>query len=172
MKNATLLQCVAVSLAVVGMCLPQMAMAAQSQSDQVITDIQLREGGVLVGQVVSPENVGLVGTPVSLASGQQAIAQGRTNGSGYFAFSGLQSGVYQVATTDGSGTYRVWAEGTAPPSAQPGALLVTGSDTVRGQHGMTMFRNIFANPLLVAAIVATAIAVPVAIHNSNRSSSP
>ena len=86
-----------------------------------------------------------------------------------FAFKGLQQGVYQVVAAKGHQAYRVWPEKIAPPSAQPGALIVAGNGTVRGQLGMRGFRNLLANPWVVAAIVATAIAVPVAIHNRTPS---
>jgi hypothetical protein len=171
MKRATFTQQLAVCLAVIGFCFPQAAVAATGPNKRapVVTDIQLRQGGVLLGQVVTPENVGIPGKSVSLRSGQQKIAVGKTDKNGYFAFSGLRRGVYQVAAAKGYGMYRVWDQRSAPPAAQPGALIVAGHETVRGQYGMQTFRNLLSNPLVIAGIVATAIAVPVAIHNAKRS---
>lgn len=171
MRNATLLQQVAVCLAVVGFCLPQAALAATPSNTRpvVITDVQLREGGVLLGQVVTPENAAVAGTSVSLVSGQKELAVGKTDKNGYFAFSGLRRGVYQVAAAKGHQALRAWEPRTAPPAAQPGVLVVTGNRTVRAQYGMQTLRNLMSNPIVIAGIVATAIAVPVAIHNSKRS---
>jgi len=53
--------------------------------------------------------------------------------------------------------------GTAPPAAQPGALLVAGKGPVRGQTGPIGYW--LGNPWVLAALVAVAVTVPVAIHN-------
>ena len=171
MKGTTLIQRVAVCVAVVGLCVPQVALAATPSANQtpVVTDVKLQEGGVLLGQVVTPQNTAVVGTDVVLLSGKKQLAVSKTDKQGYFAFSRLPRGVYQVAAANGYGAFRVWTSKTAPPKARKGALVVAGSNTVRGQNGMSSFRNFMANPIVIAGIVATAIAVPVAIHNSNRS---
>ncbi len=171
MKGTTFVQRMAVWLAVVGCCLPQVALAARPSNNQkpVIADVQLQEGGVLLGQVVTPQNTAVAATDVVLLSGKKQLAVGKTDKQGYFAFSRLPRGVYQVAAAKGYGAYRVWTPKTAPPSARKGALIVAGTNTVRGQNGIASFRNFLANPIVIAGIVATAIAVPVAIHNSNRS---
>ena len=173
MKGAAVIQRVVVCMAVVGVCMPQLAMASMPQNDPArVTDVQLLAGGVLVGQVVTPQNTPVAQTSVTLQSAGQKISVGKTDKSGYFAFKGLHCGVYQLAAAKGHGSYRVWAEGTAPPSAQmqKGALVVAGQETVRGQNGMRTVRNFLANPIVIAGIVATAIAVPVAIHNSKKRS--
>ena len=170
MKGVGQIRLTLVWLAVVGLCIPQAAMATSPPADQkpVVTDVRL-QGGYLLGQVVTAENVAVPNEKVLLASGGQVLVEGTTNGNGMFAFKGLQQGVYQVVAAKGHQAYRVWPEKIAPPSAQPGALIVAGNGTVRGQLGMRGFRNLLANPWVVAAIVATAIAVPVAIHNRTPS---
>ncbi|MFH1921995.1 MAG: carboxypeptidase-like regulatory domain-containing protein [Planctomycetota bacterium] len=171
MKSSGLVPQVAVCLAVVGLCIPQLALAAAPQATHgpVMNDLQLREGGVLIGQVVTPENVPAAGIHVSLRSGGRELNVAKTDKNGYFAFRGLKSGVYQLVTAEGQAGYRVWAK--APPGAQSLALVVNGIDTVRGQHGMRTFRNLMANPWVIAGLIAVAVAVPVAIHNA-KSTSP
>jgi len=154
-------------LAALGLCLPPLALAESPQTPSV-TDVALQEGGVLIGQVVDPQGATLARTSVSLQSGGKEMALSQTDESGYFAFRGLRGGVYRLAAAKGQSTYRVWEPGTAPPIAYPGALIVAGQDTVRGQAGMMGLRNLLANPWVVAGIVATAVAVPVAVHNSDR----
>jgi len=170
MKGTTLIQQVAVCLAVVGFCIPQIAFAATPQANlgSVMTDVELRDGGVLLGQVVTPENRPVAGVDVLLRSGTQELGVSKTDNDGYFTFSGLRTGVYQVATPEGQAAYRVWTQGTAPPGAPIGALVVNGNDTVRGQSGMRSLKCFFTNPWVIAGIIATAIAVPVAIHNSKK----
>lgn len=175
MRGITVLQHVAVALAVVGFCVPQVAFATtpQAQTATVISDVRLHESGALLGQLVSPEDMPVAGALVSLKVDGKQLAQAKTDKSGYFAFTNVNNGVYQLASPKGEAAYRVWTPQTAPSSAQPGALVVNGDATLyRGQHRMHGFRNLLANPWFVAAVIAAAVAIPVAIHNSKGSSSP
>ncbi len=171
MKGAAIIQRVVVCLALVGVCLPQLAFASTPQTGTPVTDVQLREGNVLVGKVITPESAAVANAEVTLLSAGHKIAQGKTDTNGYFAFSGVRSGVYQVTTANGQGNFRLWSGRTAPPKAQQGALVYEGQKIVRGQSGFRGVRNFLANPIVIAGIVATAIAVPVAIHNSKKSGS-
>lgn len=167
MKGLRILTQTAVWLAVVGFCIPTAVLAAPPAAQEAV-DVALREGGVLLGQVVDPQGAAIGDAKVALVDGQNELAVAKTRGDGYFAFSGLRGGVYQVAAANGQGVYRVWAPGTAPPSAEQGALVVAGGQTVRGQAGGLMM--FLSNPWVIAGIVATAVAVPVAVHNSSKSS--
>ena len=170
MKPAQFFKGLAVCLAVVGFCLPQpLFAAAPAGQSPIVTDVALSEGGVLLGQVVSPEGSGESNVAVSLRAGGKESGVSKTDRAGYFAFSGLRGGVYQVTAAKGVGAYRLWAPGTAPPSAQQGALVVAGKDLARGNWGgLGRLRFWLSNPWCVAAIVATAVAVPVAIHNADH----
>ncbi len=123
----------------------------------------------MMGQVVRSDGTPLPNVPVSVRNANQELAIGTTNPGGYFAFSGLQTGTYQLATTGGAATYQAWSADMAPPAAQPGALLIVAGDTVRGQ-GNGVLRGLLANPIIVAGVVATAVAVPIAVCNSNKHS--
>lgn len=170
MKGTTFTQQLAACLAMVGFCIPQAALAATPQTSYtpVITDVRLDEGGVLRGQVVTPENTPVPTVDVSLRSGEQERGRTKADDNGCFAFTGLQNGVYQVVTPKGHGTYRIWTPAAAPPAAQLTALVVDGGDTIRGQYGMPTLRNLLSNPWFIAGVIVTAVAVPVAIHNANR----
>jgi hypothetical protein len=150
--------------------LPEAAFAAAAKPASPIADLQLQEGGVLVGQLVTPQNSAITGAEVGLRNGPQRLFATKTNEGGYFAFGGLRNGVYQVETPKGPLSYRVWTKQTAPPAAQPGALIVVGDKAVLGQQtvpGGPVVRFL-TNPWVIAAMVATAVAVPVAIHNAQR----
>ena len=125
----------------------------------------MHEGNVLLGQVVSVDNAPIVNQDVALLSGTKQLAVAKTDPNGYFAFSGLVNGAYRLQTKDGQLACRVWTKQTAPPSAEQGALVVSGGDTVRGQYGMRSLRNTLANPWVIAAIAIPAIAIPVALAN-------
>ncbi len=70
--------------------------------------------------------------------------------------------------------YRLWKRGTAPPDSPREALIVLGGATVRGQYGGIVHGLAFwlTDPHVLGAVAAAAIAVPVAVHNSQRPSSP
>jgi hypothetical protein len=99
------------------------------------------------------------------------VAAATTAADGGFAVQGLKGGVYQVSTLQGHGIYRLWSPGTAPPVAQNGAILYTQSSAVdsnvvhytqNGDGGG--LKMLLTNPIVIAGIVATAVAVPVALN--------
>jgi hypothetical protein len=167
MKAGKMLKGVVVALATLGFCLPEPFLAAAESRGPVATDVALREGSVLVGQVVSAQGTGMAGIPVSLRREGKNVLTTKTGKEGYFAVKGLRGGVYQLVADDGHGVYRLWTPGTAPPAAREGAVLVVGNDVLRGQNPGP-WKAFLTNPLIIAAVVATAVAVPVAIHNSHQ----
>lgn len=152
--------------AMIGLLIPGPAWASESRSSPRVVDVALQSGGVLLGQVVDPQGAAIGDVVVSLRDKDQELATAKTRPDGYFAFKGLRGGVYQLVAAKGQGVYRVWSPGTAPPAAQQGALLVSGDPVLRGQMGA--FKTFLINPLVIAGVVATAVAVPVAIHNSQH----
>jgi len=147
--------------------LPQPLLAATANSTPVVMDVALGDGGTLLGQVVDPQSTPQAQVPVILRQGEQELAVGKTDANGYFSFSGLRGGVYQVQAADGTGMCRLWAPRTAPPAAQKGVLIVAGKDVVRGDCGSCpRLKCMLKNPWFIAGVVATAVAVPVIIHNS------
>ena len=199
MKTLSILRHLAVLMAAVGLCAPQLALANAPEGipQALVMDVQLHEGGLLLGQVVTPDNEPVAGVEVKLTSEGAPVAAAKTGAGGRFAFRGLQgSKVYQVTTNSALETCQVWDKHLAPPSAQPGVLIVSGSRTVRGQCGGYQcgggqcggsrcggsqcgggtggcgVLRLLANPLVMAAVVATAVAVPVALHNSRGPRSP
>ena len=158
-------------LSLMGMLLQPAAMAAAPRS--MATDISLRDGGELVGQILNGEGVSQAATNVSVYRNGKPIAQVATNQHGVFSVPGLKGGVYTIATADHQGVYRLWAPRTAPPAAQQGLMIVSGNQVVRGQ-GSPFSRVtgwITEHPICTAGIVAAAIAIPIAIDNDNDSSS-
>jgi hypothetical protein len=168
MKIGRHIQTVIVLLSLLGMLAPAQLLATAPEINAV-KDVALHDGGVLVGQVVDPQGAAKAGTPVTISFDGQTIASTNTGSDGYFAVKGLRGGVHQVATTEGQGAYRLWAAGTAPPAAQEGVLVVAGNDLARGQSTGGP-KALLANPLVIAGVVATAVAVPVAVVNSRPAS--
>jgi len=167
----------AASLLVVGLCGPQAAVAAlPAGRTPLVIDVALADGGLMVGQVVDAQGQALAGTDVSLCIAGRTIATAESDAKGLFAFRGLQGGVYQLTAAEGQAIYRVWATGTAPPSARQAALVVAGEDLARGQFGgMGGFGGLGAlagtGPIF-AGMVATAVTIPVAVHNADQGFAP
>ena len=165
MKTGRLVRNVFMSLATMGMCMSQVAFAVEAAATPAVVDIALSDGGVLHGHVVDLQGANVAGVPVSVKAQNRDVATATTATDGSFAVQNLQGGVYQVAAGEGQGAYRLWSDGTAPPSAQKGAIVYTQNGAPHS--GLKMF---LTNPLVIAAVVATAIAVPVALANSQSSS--
>ena len=164
MKQSKLIHGLAVVMTSAGLSMPPAAMAetqvrpsAGRQHDEVVADIALAKGGVLHGQVVDAQNKVLAGKKVSLRSvnGQEFTAE--TNQQGQFALAGLKGGTYTAMTEGSTGTFRLWAAETAPPSAIPGVMLMPGRETVRGQNG-----GIARGTLIILGITGAIVAVGLA----------
>jgi hypothetical protein len=154
-----------------GVCLSQVAQAEQPLAAAKPTDIAMQDGGVLVGQVVNPDGSPVAGVPVSFRQNDKDWVGPKTGPDGVFAVKGLRGGVYQVAAAEGRRTCRVWALGTAPPKAQQQVVLVQGiGNPCEPERPILGF--VRAHPLLTTAVVATAVAVPVAIAASDDEPEP
>jgi len=185
MRCTATLQWTLVGLSVLGVLLPApWVLAAEGatsgngpetaapDAQVVAVDVALRPGGFLPGQAVDVQGAPLANKRVSIHEQGRQIATTSTDAAGYFLVRDLRGGTYEIAVGDVRGVFRLWASGTAPPSAEGGALLVAGKGPVRGQSGPIGFW--LSKPWVVAGAVAAAVAVPAAMHNHRvaRLSSP
>jgi hypothetical protein len=161
-------QMLAATLAWLGMVVPQAAFAAQPAPPS--QDVALGPGGLIVGQVVNPQGEVQRAAVVSIQHDQFEVVRTITDDNGMFAAQGLRGGTYQIVTEQSQGVYRLWAPETAPPAAHQSAMVVTNPDIVRGQWGSHGFGYGYgwldwmrAHPYLTAGIIASAIAIPVAL---------
>jgi hypothetical protein len=173
----------AAALACVAMIMPSSALAiepaanksdATAQASEVTaqhSDVALRPGGILVGQVVDQQGAVKPGTVVSVQYSDYEVARTTTDDNGVFAAQGLRGGQYQLVTDDGISVCRLWAPDTAPPAARPAALVVSGNRVVRGQWGGGPMHQwidwVKAHPYITAGVIATAIAIPLAIADDD-----
>jgi hypothetical protein len=127
-------------------------------------DVALDAGGRLRGQVVNVQGVPAAGATVWLRQAGLEPAETHTDALGRFSFGRLSGGLYQVLVGRQSRLVRVWAAGTAPPVAQDAALVVVGGDLARGQMPLEDF--FASDAVVVTGLVAAAIALPIALHNS------
>lgn len=169
-----LVQHVAAALACAGLLVPQSVFAAPAPAvAQVIqSDVALAEGGLLVGKVVDAQAKPMVEAEVSIRQGEAEIVRTATDKNGVFAAKGLRGGEYQVVAAGGQVSYRLWAPTTAPPAANRSVLIVSGTNVIAGQHphgGIVGW--VKDHPMMVAAGIAAAIAIPVALADDDDPSS-
>jgi len=137
MRSMSLLKTSAVVLACWGVLLPQSLIAAapQNSAAPMVHDVKLADAGTLHGFVVDAQGVGVDGAAVSIQAANGEVAQSVTDANGHYVAHNLRGGVYQIVAGQGTQFVRAWAPGTAPPAAREQALLVSGSEVVRGQFG-------------------------------------
>ncbi|MEX0612738.1 MAG: hypothetical protein WD738_12600 [Pirellulales bacterium] len=167
--------CIPSSLAIGNEVAPSSRMATrQAQPTSAIHDVALGPGGLLVGQIVDESMQPMREAAVAIQVDGQTTAATTTDANGVFAVSGLRGGLHQIATGDAIENCRLWAPGTAPPRAESSLRFIPGrGDIVRGQWGpppsydsmMAHAKAWATNPWVIGGVVATAIAVPVLLHN-------
>ena len=144
-----------------------------------VVDVELQPDGLLLGQLVDGQGRPLSATTIQLTSKQKKW-QVQTDQQGRFQLKNMTGATYTVQSGQQVQLVRAWAPGTAPPSATKGLLFVQDGDLVLAQHcaspvcgsAVAAAKHPLANPWVVGGLVAAAIAIPVAIHNSNNDSTP
>ncbi len=167
---------IAAAVACIGMVWSPAAMAAAPAVDTT-NDVALRTGGLLVGQVIDQQGVAKTGTRVSIQFAGKEVATTTTDANGVFAAKGLRGGQYQLVTPTGASVCRLWAPDTAPPSARPAALVVSGNQVVRAQGADCNCEGggpmhswvgwVKTHPYITAGTVAAAIAIPIALADDD-----
>jgi hypothetical protein len=129
-----------------------------------VLDVAIGTQG-LTGRYVNTEGVPIPNHPIQLRQEGRVIATTHTATDGTFCFVAVRGGLYELAAHDAVVLTRVWAAGTAPPQASSHVVLVSQDTLVRGQRP---FAEIITNPLVIGSVIAAAIAIPIAVHNSGK----
>ncbi|ASV72641.1 hypothetical protein THTE_0039 [Thermogutta terrifontis] len=139
-----------------------------------IPDIRLVGRNTLQGTVVSPQGAPLANVLLTLyrPDSPKALTHARSDRQGRFQIVGITPGIYHLRVEpDSLATVRVWDATTAPPSARDQLLVVVGTQTIRGQRQVDELLTI-DDKLVVGGMVAAAIAIPIAIANSDKDVTP
>ena len=158
-----------VVLAWCGMALPVPVVGAkeptQPRSSQTTYDIRLTPSRQLLGTVVNAQGQPLAEAEVRLTADRNSLQRRLiTDDKGRFAFDEVAAGAYRLTTSEGICHCRVWTDEAAPPLAAAKILIVNDKLVQRGQRPIRELFN--SDPIFMAAVVAAAIAIPVAIHQS------
>ena len=180
MGHLRLLRIFGVSLSCVGIALPASALevatpgaasATQTrlvQARRLAGDVELDAAGCLQGLVFNAEGRPVADAPVMLCRVGHEVGRTRTDAAGRFRIGPLRGGTYELSAAGHGRLVRAWAATTAPPGAKSFALIVANDEVVRGQMPL---KDFFASDaVIVCALVAALIAVPIAIHCSGPSS--
>ncbi|HTU24065.1 MAG TPA: carboxypeptidase-like regulatory domain-containing protein [Pirellulales bacterium] len=159
-------------LAACGLLLPAPAWAedvagppGRTAGDRTL-DVMLDANGTLSGTVVDPQNQPVAGATIWLAAGGDQRASALSDRAGEFRFTALRGGIFRIATGDQTTLCRVWTATAAPPGARPSVLLVLGGGEPVATRGQTPIPSYFrSDAFLIGAVIAGAIAIPIAIHN-------
>ena len=172
---------------------PQFAGSAQpTKSTGVaakIPDVKLNSDGLFVAQLVSTTGQPLSGRQLKISDRTNNLTTATTSPQGRVAVRGLNGGVFKVAYGNQSTNFRLWTCNAAPPNAVSDLLLVQNQPVTRGQcdcgdvcnggcdtcgipaDGPNPFSGILGQePIMIGLLVAAAIAIPVAVHNSQADS--
>jgi hypothetical protein len=161
---------IAAWLACVAWLLPQPGLAApETAADSAparvpIVDVSLTAEGTLTGRLVDPSGGAMPEQLIVLHTAERAVMHTKTDKQGDFTFRRVPGGVYQLRIDESAVSCRVWPRHAAPPVAKDALLVVVGAPVVRGQQPIGAA---FSSPVFVGAVLAAAIAIPVAIHNAN-----
>ncbi len=166
MKAIELFRGAAMSLATLGIILPQAPVLAQeganaprvvAKSDrQLAADIVLLDGA-LTGRVVDHAGTPQKNREVVIKQDGREVARVNTNEKGVFAAPKLRPGNYTAQAENTVGNFRVWNETTAPPAAKGHALLVLGQNGARGQFGAVDPTLLLLTAGVLAAVIISAI---------------
>lgn len=140
-------------------------------------DVQLDDKRGLTGQVVDVQGRPVPNAAVTVSNSKRQW-HAVTDKQGKYRVASLQGGSYLVRVGDQLKQTRAWAPGTAPPHANKGLMMVHGNHLIRGQaycgtpvggHGVG---DVVSHPLFIGGVIAAAIAIPIAIHNSDDDDPP
>ena len=129
-----------------------------------ISDVKLDAAGYLHGMVVDLQGTPVAKATVIVSRGKRDLAEARTDSLGRFSVGPLGRGTYLMKSGGQSRAVRAWTPIMAPPSAGQLALLITGSEVIRGQMPLEDF--FASDAFVITGLVAAMIAIPIAIHNS------
>lgn len=163
MKLKSVLCHLLVTLASVGIVLPQMAYAVDGANRPVgspppaVQDVSLDELGALQGQLVDANGKPVAAAAVHLRHDGRVAHRAATDRMGRFAFADAQAGICEIATDGTSAVYRVWTADSAPPAANGQVLLVDNGDVVRGQAGNLKQICVITGLVIAAGVIGGVI---------------
>ena len=131
--------------------IPQSTRAADPlPARSAVRDISLDTQGSLRGTLVNTEGKPQGERDVVLLRGNEVLGTAKTQADGTFAIKQVRSGTYELASAKAVNLVRVWQARSAPPSAQPTAMIVEGP-VVRGQEWSPLRRALILSGVVITS---------------------
>jgi hypothetical protein len=130
----------------------------------VVIDVD-HDRGTLLGRTVDARGRSRPAIEVVLGRGGNDVARSMTDGEGWFAIPQLAAGQYDLTAGGVVGTYRLWPERVAPPTAGEHALIVLSR---QGGRGMSQPATGDGTVLVTVGIIGTVIGVAIAVDRVHR----
>ena len=162
-------------LALGGMLFPRYAFG--NEHGNSVVDVRMQQGRV-IGYVVDSNGKPASSTVVARQNGS-VVSESKSDTEGRFVLGNLRGGSYFIGTKDTGKLCRVWTEVAAPPAAVD-SLLLTDGPVVRGRYAPGCYPssgglfggslvNFVSNPWVIAGVVGSAIAIPLAVDDDDAS---
>lgn len=133
-----------------------------------IPDVTLGPNGTLSGQALNAQGKAKIKYAIQVEQNGKIVGKSTTDGEGHFEVAKIGAGVSKVITDDATFVCRCWTAEAAPPASKGQLLVISQEGVERGQRPVG---EIVTNPLFVGAVIAAAIAIPIAVHSSKKSGS-
>jgi len=140
----------------------------RSSIQLAISDVELMPGGVLSGQVIDATGQPRLGQAIVVQQPGREPISARSDEQGRFRLNGLNAGLCSIECGEILLACRCWSPNTAPPVAKSELLLITGEPIERGQRSIG---DLLSGPVLIGLIIAAAVIIPIAVHNSQKDAS-
>lgn len=151
----------------------QLVVAAEPVRSQgvpraIVQDVRLQGSQqTLETVVVTPEGTPLAGQQVMLARGSQILGSSVTDAQGRIRMRGVRGGNYQLISNNQTVNVRAWTQNAAPPVAT-NQVRICPQQPVVVVRPYNPLRTLFGcEPMMLGVLVAAAIAVPIAVHDSS-----
>lgn len=150
------------------------ATAQQATGQQIeqarVQDVRITYNGMLRGTLHDEGGQPVVGQDVHVYHGKRFAVTTRTNDAGEFQLTHAVGGTYRFDVGGESWFCRCWIGDAAPPGAKTALAIQAGQSApeamiLRGQKPLCCLWG--GEPLMLGVLVAAAIAIPIAVHNSD-----
>jgi hypothetical protein len=134
--------------------------------DPQISDVALASNGKLRGVLLTAQGNPVANSPVVFAQSGKLVAQTETNREGEFEVTGMEPGIYQIASYAKSQNVRIWDASQANPvGTKKGIVHVMPEELIRGNafDGTGPLMTALTNPLLIAGLAAASVAIAIAV---------
>jgi hypothetical protein len=169
MNRMRRVQFIVTSLAISAWFFPNLAWTSEPENPnyRLSRDVTLDSAGALRGQLINFQGRPVQHAALSIRHRGVVLDKTTTDAEGQFRLNVGKTGAFQMHIENTAIACRCWAPEVAPPGSSKDLVLLAPENTIRGQRP---FADIISNPLFIGAVIATAIAIPIAVSSNSNGS--